>query len=203
MKTIKQQKDRTRMMVVTALLGAIVVVLQFFAGSISIGTFSITLALVPIVLGAVLYGPIQGAILGGLFGVVVSYSVITGTDIGGHIMFEYLPVVTIFMCIFKGAAAGFMAGFVSKCLKEYDVFVRVVAAAIVAPVCNTAILSLGVAVFYRSLASQWAADGGYGSILSYIILGMCGLNFVLELSINIIFAPVISTVIKATKSFFK
>ncbi|MBE6642261.1 MAG: ECF transporter S component [Ruminococcaceae bacterium] len=203
MRTLKKQKENTRMMVLMALLGAIVVVLQFFAGSISIGSFSITLALVPIVLGAVLYGPIQGAILGGLFGIVVSYSVVTGTDVGGHIMFEYLPAVTLFMCIFKGAVAGFMAGFVAKCLKEYDSFVRVVAAAIVAPICNTAILSLGIVVFYRELASQWAVAGGFDSIIAYIIFGMCGLNFVLELSINIIFAPVISTVIKATKRFLK
>ncbi|MBQ6701786.1 MAG: ECF transporter S component [Clostridia bacterium] len=203
MRTLKKQKENTRMMVLMALLGAIVVVLQFFAGSISIGSFSITLALVPIVLGAVLYGPIQGAILGGLFGIVVSYSVVTGTDVGGHIMFEYLPAVTLFMCIFKGAVAGFMAGFVAKCLKEYDIFVRVVAAAIVAPICNTAILSLGIVVFYRELASQWAVAGGFDSIIAYIIFGMCGLNFVLELSINIIFAPVISTVIKATKRFLK
>ena len=51
-------------MVTLALLAALVVVLQTVASSIKFGPIPITLTLVPIVIGAILYGPSAGALLG-------------------------------------------------------------------------------------------------------------------------------------------
>ena len=70
-------KDNQRKMIYTAMLAAVVVVLQLFV-SIPLGMFTITLTLVPIMLGAILFGPTSGAFLGGVFGVVVAIQVITG-----------------------------------------------------------------------------------------------------------------------------
>ena len=58
-------------MVGMALFAAIVVVLQIIGNYIRIGNFSISLVLVPIIVGAALYGPAGGAFLGGVFGIVV------------------------------------------------------------------------------------------------------------------------------------
>ena len=50
-----------------ALLAALVVVLQTIATGIKIGPVPISLTLVPIVVGAILFGPGAGAFLGGVF----------------------------------------------------------------------------------------------------------------------------------------
>ena len=55
-----------------ALLAALIVVLQTVASGIKIGPVPISLTLVPIVVGAILFGPGAGAFLGGVFGVVSS-----------------------------------------------------------------------------------------------------------------------------------
>ena len=53
------------------LLTALVVVLQLLGSFIKFGTVSISLVLIPIVVGAALYGVGAGAWLGGVFAVVV------------------------------------------------------------------------------------------------------------------------------------
>ena len=91
--SIMKNRSKIQTVVVTAILAAIIIVLQTFASGIRIGPFTITLSLVPIVLGAVLYGPFQGAFLGAVFGVVVCVAVVTGADAGGFLMFQELPVL--------------------------------------------------------------------------------------------------------------
>ena len=56
-------KDNQRKLIYTAMFAAVVVVLQMFV-SIPVGMFTITLTLVPIMLGAILFGPASGAFLG-------------------------------------------------------------------------------------------------------------------------------------------
>ena len=85
------------------LLTAIVVVLQAMAVAIRFGVFNITLVLVPIVVGAALYGWKAGAWLGFVFGVVVLF-----TDAGAFLAVN-VPG-TIITCILKGALAGAAAG---------------------------------------------------------------------------------------------
>ena len=47
-----------------SILTALVVVLQLLGNYITIGTVNITLALIPIAVGAILYGPVAGLFLG-------------------------------------------------------------------------------------------------------------------------------------------
>ena len=63
-----------------ALLAALVVVLQTVASGIRIGPVPISLTLVPIVVGAILFGPGAGAGLGAVFGIVCLIAGITGAD---------------------------------------------------------------------------------------------------------------------------
>lgn len=56
------KKTDTKRLVMTAFLVVIVVVLQYMGSFIHLGTFSVSLVLVPIVIGAALYGPGCGAL---------------------------------------------------------------------------------------------------------------------------------------------
>ncbi len=189
-----------RRLVGTAVLAAVVIVLQLIAGGIKIGPFTITLALVPIILGAVLFGPASGGFLGAMFGAVVCYSVVTGADPGGYLMFEQNPVLTLFLCLLKSTAAGVAAGWIYRLLaaKEKPTL-GVILSAIACPICNTGILCIGMLAFYNSLVTGWAIGEGYSNALAYIILGMLGLNFIVELTINLVLSPVILRVIDAVK----
>ena len=65
------KNNNTQKIVGLGLFTAIVIVLQLMGSFIRFGTFSISLVLVPVVIGAALYGAGAGAWLGFVFGVVV------------------------------------------------------------------------------------------------------------------------------------
>lgn len=99
--------NRLLVYVTTAILAALVVVLQI-VGGIPVGPFSITLTLFPIVVGAVVLGPAPGLFLGLVFGLIVSILSVTGKDPGGQMVFAANPVLAWVVCLLKGALAGFV-----------------------------------------------------------------------------------------------
>jgi len=194
------KNSNVKTLVGTAILTAIVVILQTFASSIHIGPFSITLALVPIIIGAIVFGPWSGALLGAAFGAVVTWAVITGADVGGYLMFQQNPVVTVIVCILKSTVAGYLAGLVSRiCSGKGKMTLGTVLAAIICPVCNTGILSIAMITIFGDLVMGWAQSAGHTSLIGYIIIGVVGLNFLVELAINIVFVPTVTHVIKAIR----
>ncbi len=183
---------KTRTLVGTGILTAIVIVLQSMALAIRFGTFSITLVLVPIVVGAALYGIKAGAWLGFVFGVVV-----VATDAGAFLAIN-VPG-TVVTCILKGVLAGLAAGLVYKALENQNRWVAVIAAAIVCPIVNTGIFLLGCRLFFFETINQWAAGAGFESAGKYMIFGLVGLNFVVEAVINIALSSVIVRVLNIIK----
>ena len=109
---------KVKMIVFTGVLAALVIVLQVFLG-IPFGPFSITLALFPIVIGAVVLGPVSGLILGLVFGVVVSILSLTGKDPGGQMVFAANPFMAWVLCLLKGAMAGFLPGIIYKAIRKF------------------------------------------------------------------------------------
>ena len=107
---MNNSNGKTRRLAGLALFTAIVVVLQLLGSFIKVGPFAVSLVLIPIVVGAAVYGVKAGAWLGFVFGVVVTIAVVTGADAGGYIMFSARPVMTVIVCLLKGTAAGYVAG---------------------------------------------------------------------------------------------
>ena len=177
---------KVRKMTGVALLMALVVVLQLMGGMIPpVGGFTISLVLIPIVLGAALYGPKAGALLGATFGVVVVIGCITGTDAGGAMVFQANPILCILVVMAKGTLAGFLAGVVYALLKGKNQMFAMVLAAIVCPVVNTGTFIACMAAFFMDVLAVWA---GGSNILGYILSGLVLCNFVPELIINVIFS---------------
>jgi uncharacterized membrane protein len=193
-------QNKIQKLVFLAILAAIIVVLQTFAGSIPVGPFTITLSLIPIMLGAILYGPCAGAFLGAVFGVVVCVAVVTGTDMGGNLMFQQLPVLTLFLCMLKSTVAGFVSGLICKALQKKNLYLGVALASVACPVMNTGILATGMLLFYGDLVTGWALANSYSNAFLYIIFGMVGVNFLVEMAINLVLIPACAGIIRALKA---
>lgn len=186
---MEKKKFNTKAIVGLGLLTAIVVVLQAMAISIRFGVFAITLTLVPIVVGAALYGWKAGAWLGFVFGVVVLM-----TDAGAFLAVS-VPG-TIITCILKGTLAGLCAGAVYSLIKKKNRIAAVIAAGVVSPVVNTGIFLLGCVLFFMDTISQWAAGAGFENAGTYMVTAFVGLNFVVELAINLVLSSAIVAIIE-------
>lgn len=184
--------EKTKTLVGTGILTAIVVVLQAMSAPIRFGPFSITLVLIPIVVGAALYGFKSGAWLGAVFGFVVLM-----TDAAAFLAIN-VPG-TIVTCILKGLLAGLAAGLIYKALETKNRWAAVITAAVVCPVVNTGIFLLGCSVFFIDTINEWAAGAGFESAGAYMIFGMVGLNFVIESAVNIILSSVIVRILNIIK----
>ncbi|MBQ3639433.1 MAG: ECF transporter S component [Clostridia bacterium] len=197
--TIKN-RETIRKIVGTGILMSLVIVLQVFASGIKVGPVSFTLSLVPIVLGAILYGPVIGAFLGGVFGVVVVIATVTGVDAGAYMMFEKLPVLTVFLCLAKGIAAGLCAGLICRAFEKIGRPVPgIFLAAVACPIVNTGLFCVCLLAFYRDVATVWMGNTTYSNLLVYVLLGITGFNFLVELGVNVILAPAIERIIYAIK----
>ncbi len=185
---------KNRKTAVLGLFAALIVVLQFLSYMVSIGVFNISLVLVPVVLAAVMYGKWAGGAMGFIFGVVVTVCSAIGLDKGGFILFSANPFLTSLICLLKGSAAGFVAGIVYKSLKDKKPYVAVLLAAVVTPVVNTGIFIIGMLTCFSDILYSWA---GGTNIVTYIVVGLVGVNFLIELVVNVILSSGIHTVIKS------
>lgn len=185
-------------MVGVALLTAIVVVLQLVGSFIRFGQFSVSLVLIPIVVGTALYGWKGGSWLGLVFGITVLVS-------GDAALFLNVNIAgTIITVLLKGVLAGLVSGLVYKALEEKNQYLGVVAAAVVCPLINTGIFLLGCLVFFMDTIRQMAEGAGFGSeVGTFMIVGLVGLNFVFELVVNMVLSPVIVRVVNIGKKEIK
>ena len=186
---MEKKKFNTKALVGLGLLTAIVVVLQAMAISIRFGVFAITLTLVPIIVGAALYGWKAGAWLGFVFGVVVLI-----TDAGAFLAVN-VPG-TIVTCILKGTLAGLCAGVVYRLISKKNRIAAVVTAGVVSPVVNTGIFLLGCVLFFMDTIKEWAAGAGFENAGAYMVTAFVGLNFVIELAVNLVLSSAIVAIIE-------
>lgn len=189
--------DRIRRMTGLSLLSAVVAVLTVLGNFVRFGPFPITLALAPIIIGAAMYGASAGAILGGVFGVVTLIGGLAGWD-GGTVMYlmGIAPVACILVCVLKGVGAGWLSGLVYSAIAKKNQHIAVIVAGIVCPVVNTGLFILGMLTFFTSALESWANGQ---ALLFYVIFGLTGINFVVELAVNLVLSSGITTIIKYGK----
>ena len=184
-----------------AVLVALVVVLQIWGGAIRIGATSLSFVLVPIVLGAVLLGPLAGAFLGFVFGLIVLLYGVTGADGFTYILFSDHPVLTSALCLVKGIAAGLVSGLLFKLVSKKNAYAGIFVASVSAPVVNTGLFILGGLLMSGTLAENFVADGS--TVIYFLIIGCAGVNFLVELAINIVASPAVYTVVRVVGKSMK
>ena len=188
------KRKQTEKLALMALLTAITAVLAYFGGFIKIGGLaSISLTLIPVVIGAAMCGPFSGAWLGIVSGVVFF------TTADAIFWFGLSIPGTIITVLVKGALAGFCAGLIYKILAIFNRYLAVFVSAIVCPVVNTGIFLLGSLIFFMDTVSAGATAENL-SVGGYLIIFFVGLNFVFELLANIVLSPAILRILNIGKS---
>jgi len=184
----------------TALLIALVVALQMVSALIPpiAGMVSITLTLVPVVVGGILLGKKNGAVLGFAFGLIVLINCIAALDPGGNILWNANPFFTALICFGKGIAAGFFPAWFYELIigkGEASATKRVIAtvvAALSAPIINTGLFVCGMLLLFKDTLQTWA---GGTEIVTYILVGLAGVNFLVEFVINTVLSPAIVRIV--------
>ena len=186
-------KDKLVSTIMLALLTALVAVLAYYGGFIKIGGLaSISLTLIPVIIGATLFGPLAGAWLGAVAGVIFFATP------DAAFWFGLSFPGTLITVMVKGILSGLCAGLVYKLLMKINQYLAVLVSAVVCTVVNTGIFLIGSLVFFSDTVSAGATAEGI-SIGMYLIVFFVGLNFVFELIANIIVCPAIVRILNIAK----
>ena len=179
----------TKKLVELGILTALVIILQLLGSFIHFGIFSVSLVLVPMVLGGALLGAPAGAWLGLIFGTTVLLS-------GNAASFLTIdPFGTVLTVLLKGALAGFGAGLSYRFASKWNKWAALILAALICPVLNTGVFLLGCRIFFMPTITEWANTLGYASVGKYIIFGLVGGNFLFEVGFNMVLVPILYRVI--------
>ena len=178
-----------KQLVLLALFTAMVAVLSYLGGFVKIGGLaSISLTLIPVVIGAALCGPGAGAWLGAVSGIVFFATA------DAAFWFGLSVAGTVITVMIKGIVCGYGAGLMYRILQRWNRYVAVIASAVICPVLNTSIFLVGCRLFFFDFVQSGAAAEGM-STFAYLIIFFVGLNFVFELLTNIVISPAILRII--------
>lgn len=190
----KKKFFNTRMITTTGILTGILIVLQVIGNYINPAFANINLSLVPICLGAILYGPVIGGFLGLICGVMVLVSPSTISY-----FFSVNPVATVFTCLLKTTFAGIAAGFIYRLFAKKSDIAGSIAASITIPIVNTGIFSIMCYFFFATRLDEINPD----SRVAALFLGMIGINFIIEIISTVIIAPSLFKIIQHSSSIGK
>lgn len=178
----------------TALLIAIVIVLQYFGSYVQIGTIRFSFVLVPIVLGSIIVGPINGGIIGLGFGIITIIMGLTGYDQFTGFLLQESSIATVLVCVVKSVAAGYFPGLFYRLLSNKNNKAAIYVSAISAPILNTSLFIAGMLLMQKTLYRLEAVQST--NIFYFLFIQAAGVNFIVELAINLLLVPVLSSVIK-------
>lgn len=172
-----------------ALLIAVEVALGFLGNYVSIGQVNLNLALIPIAVGACIFGPLCGLALGIINGLIALIAPATMAFFVPHNL-----IATIVVCLAKTGLAGLVAGFIYRGLKSKSELVAVILASIAIPVVNTGLFIIGVFAFFMPVYEGWAGEGA--NVYLFVITATLTVNFLIELVINAGLATTVHRIIK-------
>lgn len=204
MEKVKKTFFSARNIATLGILLALVIVLQAFGGSFSIGLVTLNFSLIPIVLGALVLGPAAGALLGLANGIVVLVQVIIAPAGFYFFIWTYSPAVTTLICLLKTTVAGFAGGLIFRLVSRKNTYAATFVASASVPVINTALFVLGCLCMPGTINAFQDSIGGYNgmNIFVFICVVLVTFNFFIELAINLIVSPALHTVYRVVEKQF-
>ena len=170
----------------SAILLAFIVIFQFIGNNINIGGASINLSLLPIAIGAMLYGPLVGAFLGLASGAIIIPNATA--------FLAYNPVGTVIICLVKTTVAGLVCGLLFKLFKKKALIPGIYICSLLVPVINTGIFLVGCFTIFNGLMETWA--GSQDQVIGFIFLTLIGINFLVEIIVAIFLTPSVALIMR-------
>ncbi len=177
-----------------ALLAALVVVLQTVASGIRIGPVPISLTLVPIVVGAILFGPGAGAGLGAVFGIVCLIAGITGADQFTNVLWVASPVLADRRVRRQGRAVRPVRG--TRCKGAGRADAQLHRGALTAPFVNTGVFAIGMLTVFKPVLQDYA---GGTNIVYFLFVAFIGVNFLVEFAVNAALSAAIARIVQVVQ----
>ena len=207
---MKRRNQKVLHLVELAMLVALVVVLQGLGASITIGLVPLTFVLIPIVVGAFLLGPLEGAILGFVFGLITVIQ--TPANPVLMVFFNANPVAYVVLALLKATLAGLCAALIYKALgklfKGKYTYLQTTIASISAPIINTGIFVLGMFLFFfeeNAMLPEMFPEffPGFVGATEVILIGLVGFNFIGEFLVNLLLSPAVVRIVDVVKHKLK
>jgi len=175
-------RQRIQKIVELIILTAVVVLLQLVGNTIYIGEYSISLVLLPVVLGSIQCGPLGGAWLGFVFGLVLILAGETDTFIAISL---FRPILCV---VLRGVLTGFLSGLIYKVAKKKNRDLAIILTSIAVPLLNSSFFIILLIVFFYDFV---VASIGSNNIVSTLISTIVSINFLIELAWNMMMAPIL------------
>ncbi len=194
------KNERLFAMVKLAMLVALLMIFCFTPiGFLKIGIVEITFNMIPIVIGAIVIGPVAGALLGALFG-AASFWQCFGQSSFGMLLFGVNPFFTAVICFVPRILAGLLPALIFRAMtRKKDSIAAYFVAAAVGSLTNTVLFVGGFCLLFKDTMLGMASDNGL-SPLAFIATAFL-LNAAVELVANTAIATAVSkAVTKAEKS---
>lgn len=188
---MKNNKEMIHKIALVGILTALATILSFIKIPI-VSQATVTLVLPVVVIGGALCGPIVGAWL------TVIPAIVAMPE--AALFMQYSPAGTIATMLLKGLLSGFLAALAYKFLSAKHPTGAVFCSAIIAPIVNTGIFLLGCCIFLLEPLTGMAEEAGVG--MGALFLGLAGINFIVEMILNIILCPAILRIIQIAKKRF-
>lgn len=187
--------NRTIRLVELALFTAIIFLMAFTPiGYLRLLAVEITLIVIPVTVGAIVLGPVSGAILGGVFG-ITSFIQCFGYSPFGAALLSINPVTTFILCLVPRILMGWLTGVIFKVLRKSDKTrsISYVIASLVGPLLNTLLFMLMLVLFfYNTEYIQSMAEGfGTNNVFSFVV-ALVGINGLAEAGACVLIGSAIS-----------
>lgn len=184
----------TGKMVRMAVLVAIIIIMSFTPlGFLPVGALSLTLLPIPVAVGAILYGPLAGASLGLLFGIMSFARALMGLDLG-PVLLSISPFLTFLACVIPRILEGWLSGLIFRALYKID-RTRLVSFAVsgfTTAAFNTIFFMGGLMLlFWKSFVVGYAEGSGVSGGALTVILFIMG-SVVVQAIIEAVICAVVS-----------
>ena len=191
--------SRTRYLVELALMVTIIFVMAFTPlGYFRTLGLSITFLTVPVAVGAMILGPLGGAICGLAFGATSFYMAVTGSSAFAAALFNINPFGTFIVCIVARVLEGWITGLIFKAVRGKMKNGAYLVASLACPLLNTLFfMSALVLIFYHTDYIQgFVTSLGVSNPFTFVV-AFVGVQGLIEAIVCFILAGAISRALSA------
>lgn len=187
------KNKKTLHLALLAIFTALIVLLSFF-GYIQIGPLSITIVMIPVVIGAILMGPAAGAYFGAIFG-LTSFFRCFGLEAFGTALLTVNPFFTFIVCLVPRVLMGWLVGVIFKGLQKIDrtKFLSYAISSLCGALLNTVLFMTALILFFGNSSVILDLQGAMP--LFEFLVAFVGLNGLIEAIVCFVLGTTISKVL--------